>query len=87
MNNTALYDLKTDPRETTNVIADHPDVVASLRATYDQWWADVQPYLINETAIGPTINPFKAMYWKKFGGGPTESDMKRMDPTSVVIPR
>jgi arylsulfatase A-like enzyme len=87
VNNTALYDLKADPRETTNVIADHPDVVASLRATYEQWWADVQAYLVNETAIGPTINPFKAMYWTKFGGGPTGADMKRMDPTSVVIPR
>jgi arylsulfatase len=86
VNNTELYDLKTDPGETTNIIADHPDVVTSLRATYEQWWADVQPHLVNENAIGPTINPFKAMYWKKFGGGPTEADMKRMDPTSTKIP-
>lgn len=86
VNNTELYDLKADPGETTNVIADHPDVVASLRATYDEWWKDVQPYLVNETAIGPSINPFKAMYWKKFGGGPTEADTKRMDPTATTIP-
>ena len=86
VNNTELYDLKADPGETTNVIADHPEVVASLRASYDSWWADVQPLLVNETAIGPTVNPFKAMYWKKFGGGPTEADMKRMDPTAITIP-
>jgi len=46
----------------------------------------VQPDLVNETAIGPSINPFKAIYWKKFGGGPTETDMKRMDPTATTIP-
>ncbi len=86
VNHAELYDLKTDPGQTTNVIADHPDVAALLRETYDQWWQDVQPYLVNETAVGPTINPFKAMYWKKFGGGPTEADMKRMDPTATTIP-
>ena len=86
VNNTELYDLKADPGETTNVIAQHPEVAASLRATYEQWWKDIQPCLVNETAIGPSINPFKAMYWKKFGGGPTKADMKRMDPTATTIP-
>jgi arylsulfatase len=86
VNNTELYDLNADPAEATNVITDHPDVAASLRATYDQWWKDVQPLLVNETAVGPKINPFKAMYWKKFGGGPSEAEMKRMDPSSTKIP-
>lgn len=86
VNNRELYDLKADPGETTNVIAEHPEVVSALRATYEQWWKNVQPYLVNETAIGPTINPIKALYWKQFGGGPTEADMKRMDPTSTTIP-
>jgi arylsulfatase A-like enzyme len=86
VNNLELYDLKTDPGETTNVITAHPDVVADLRASYESWWADVQPLLVNETAIGPKINPFKAMYWRKFGGGPTEADIKRMDPASTTIP-
>lgn len=81
VNNAELYDLKADPGETTNLISEHPDVVAALRATYDSWWMDVEPLLVNENAIGPTINPFKAMYWKQFGGGPTEADMKRMDPS------
>jgi arylsulfatase len=86
VNNTELYDLKVDPGETTNVIAEHPAVVITLRATYEQWWADIQPYLVNESAIGPTINPIKALYWQQFGGGSTEADMKRMDPTSTTIP-
>jgi hypothetical protein len=28
--------------------------------------------LVNENAVGPDINPFKARYWKQFGGGPKQ---------------
>ena len=87
VNNTELYDLTTDPGETTNVIAKHPEAVAALRATYDQWWTDIQPDLIHETAVGPTINPMKALYWKQFGGGPTEEELKLMDPNPATTPR
>ena len=83
VNNTELYDLKADPGETTNVIAQHPEVVAQLRATYDQWWRDVQPLLVNENVTGiPTINPFQELYYKQFGGSPTAAALKRMDPHS-----
>jgi arylsulfatase len=73
VNNTELYDLKADPGEQTNVIAAHPEVVASLRAAYDQWWSEVLPLLVNEDAVGPQQNPFKELYWKQFGGGPVDS--------------
>ena len=53
VNNKELYDLKTDPGETENVIGAHPDVVAKLRAAYDQWWNDVQPLLVNENVAAP----------------------------------
>jgi arylsulfatase len=33
----------------------------------------VQPQLVNEHAIGPKVNPFKAVYWKQFGGGPGDA--------------
>ncbi len=78
--NEELYDIKADPGETKNVIADHPDVVAKLRAAYDKWWADVQPLLVNEDAMGPKINPLKEIYWKQFGGGPDEALLRQMDP-------
>ena len=78
--NKELYDLKSDPGETRNVIADHPAVVAELRATYDQWWKDVQPMLVNEDVIGPKMNPMKVLYWNQFGGGPDEALLRRMDP-------
>ena len=68
--NEELYDLKSDPGQNKNVTADYPDVVASLRKAYDQWWNAVQPLLVNEDSIGPRLNPFKELYWKQFGGGP-----------------
>jgi len=78
--NKELYDLKADPGESRNVIAEHPEVVKALRASYDQWWTEVQPLLVNEDAVGPKVNPFKALYWKQFGGGPSPALLKRMDP-------
>jgi len=80
VNNSELYDLKTDPGETTNVIQDHAEVVANLRAAYDLWWDQVLPQLENELAIGPKINPFKALYWQQFGGGPDAALLRQMDP-------
>jgi len=83
VNNDELYDLKADPGEKTNVIAQHPGVVAKLRATYDQWWSDVQPLLVNENVTdAPSINPFQELYYKQFGGSPTPEALRRMDPKS-----
>ncbi len=45
-----LFDLKNDPGETTNVIAQYPEVVDHLRKLYDQWWIRIQPGLVNEDA-------------------------------------
>jgi arylsulfatase A-like enzyme len=78
--NRELYDLKADPGETTNVIAEHPGVVAELRGAYDAWWTDVQPMLVNEEVVGPKLNPLKVLYWKQFGGGPDEALLRRMSP-------
>lgn len=84
VNNDELYDLQADPGETRNVLAEHPEAVAKLRAAYDRWWNDVQPTLVNEGAVGPKINPFKELYWKQFGGGPDEALLKRMDPNRAA---
>lgn len=80
VNNAELYDLKSDPGETKNVIADHPEVVASLRAAYDTWWTQTLPLMVNENAAGPTINPMKELYWKQFGGGPDAKMLEKMNP-------
>jgi arylsulfatase A-like enzyme len=72
VNNGELYDIKNDPGEKTNVIAQHPDVVERMRQAYDQWWDEVLPAMENEDAVGPKVNPFKERYWKQFGGGPQQ---------------
>ncbi|MEM7264295.1 MAG: sulfatase-like hydrolase/transferase, partial [Planctomycetota bacterium] len=38
---TMLYDAQKDPRQTTDVAADHPKVVAALRAKYERFWSDL----------------------------------------------
>lgn len=40
-----LYDLESDPRQEHNVIAEHPDIAARLRARYAAWWDSVSPRL------------------------------------------
>ena len=55
MNNEELYDLRTDPGETENVIAEHPKVVDQLRTVYDQWWIRMQPRLVNEDAYQSSV--------------------------------
>ncbi|MCX8035970.1 MAG: arylsulfatase [Candidatus Sumerlaeia bacterium] len=75
VNNAELYDIKSDPGETTNVIEKYPEVVAGMRAAYDRWWEEILPCLENEDAVGPPVNPFKELYWKQFGGGPKEGDI------------
>ena len=77
MNNKELYDIKADPGETKNVIAEYTEVVAAMRAAYDQWWEAVLPALENENAVGPKVNPFKERYWKQFGGGPGDTSPKK----------
>ncbi len=48
VNNKELYDLSTDPYESTDVAVQHPAVVADLRAAYDTWWAETLPLMVNE---------------------------------------
>jgi arylsulfatase A-like enzyme len=75
-----LYDVQADYGQKTDLAKQHPDVVRQLASAYDQWWAEVQPMLVNEKVVGPRLNPFAELYWQQFGGGPTEADLKRMDP-------
>jgi arylsulfatase len=62
-----LFDVPADPGEKLDIAERHPDVVRDLDAAYNQWWASVQPQLVNENAVGPRVNPFKVLYEKQFG--------------------
>ena len=41
VNGKELYDIATDPGETKDIAATHPDVVEQLRAAYEKWFRDV----------------------------------------------
>jgi arylsulfatase len=75
-----LFDVQADPGEKTDVALANPEVVASLARRFDAWWQEVQPMLVNESVKGPRVNPFKALYWKQSGGGPTPELLREMDP-------
>ncbi len=74
-----LFDLQADYGETTDVAASHPEVVASLSSGFDRWWASARPLMVNENARGPKVNPLKKLFWKQYGGSPSEEDLKNMD--------
>ena len=74
-----LFDLRMDPAQKTNVLTKFPDAARELESAYDRWWTDTQPDLVNENVTAPKVNPFKALYWKQFGGGPDEKLRKQMD--------
>jgi arylsulfatase A-like enzyme len=42
---TELYDIKTDPAQKTDMAAQHPEIMKSLCAHYEKWWAAAQPGL------------------------------------------
>jgi hypothetical protein len=41
--NSQLYDMQTDPAETTNIYDQYPQVVTELKGEYDRWWNKVIP--------------------------------------------
>jgi arylsulfatase len=65
--NWELHDIKNDPGEKKNILAEQPEVFREMKAAYDQWWRDVQPELVNEDAVSPSQIVFHELYWKQFG--------------------
>lgn len=57
----SLFDIQADPAQRVNLAAQHPEVVADLRAHYDQFWNTVSPRLtavridVGGTAENPTV--------------------------------
>jgi hypothetical protein len=68
VNNEELYDIETDPGETTNVITQHPKVAAKIRAAYNAWWAETRPLMVNEEIPLASERPFWVLYEKQSNG-------------------
>ncbi len=58
----ALYDMEADPYQTTDVIQDHPEVAAQMRAAYRAFWQEARPLMVNETAPLSPVRPFHQRY-------------------------
>ena len=41
INGEELYDIQSDPEQRQDIAAEHPNIVARLRAGYDAWWVNV----------------------------------------------
>jgi len=56
-----LFDIQADPAQRSNLAENHPDIVAQLRADYDQFWNKVSPRLtavridVGHPAENPTV--------------------------------
>lgn len=74
-----LFDLQADYAEKNDVASAHPEVVARLQRSFDQWWSEARPLMINEGAPLPRMNPMKELYWKQLGGAPTAAELDEMD--------
>lgn len=61
----ALYDMKADPNQTTNVADKHPAVIKQMRAAYDQFWKEARPLMVNETAPMSKTRPFHVHFEKQ----------------------
>ncbi len=82
--NWQLFDLRNDYSQTTDVAAQHPEVVKDLAAAFDKAWNESLPLMVNEKAVGPAVNPFQELYYKQFGGSPTPEDLAKMDPNQKI---
>ncbi|MDP0492418.1 MAG: arylsulfatase [Verrucomicrobiota bacterium JB023] len=65
--NEMLFDIEADPKETTDVAAEHPEVVKELQAAYLEWWEATEPKLVNEglPRILAKEQPFAKRYEKQ----------------------
>ena len=51
VNGTELYDIKTDPGQTTDIADQNPEQVKFMRAFYNDWWAELEPTFSKTTEI------------------------------------
>jgi len=65
VSNDALYDMKKDPGQTTNVIDQYPEVIEKMRAAYDAWWKETRPLMVNENVPMSPTRPFHELYKKQ----------------------
>ena len=63
VNGEELFDLKTDPKQTTDISAEHPEVFSRLRGEYEKFWSDVsqEHNLTSYMVIGSDKSPIVSL--------------------------
>ncbi len=64
----ALYDMKNDPGQTTNVIQEYPAVAKKMLAAYDKFWSEARPLMVNEDVPMSPTRPFHVLFQKQTEG-------------------
>ncbi|CAH8283569.1 arylsulfatase [Mariniflexile fucanivorans] len=65
VNNNQLYDIASDPGETTNVFDAHPEVISTFKIPYDNWWNESIPLMVNENRPKVDEQPLHVRYSKQ----------------------
>ena len=75
-----LYDLDGDIHEKNNIADQRPEIVKSLKQTFDAWWEDIQPYMVNDNLadVPKTLKPYHELYRRDFGQERYDDAMQRM---------
>jgi arylsulfatase len=60
-----LYNMEADPSQTQNIIADHPEIAAEMKAAYDQYWKEARPLMVNESAPMSPTKPYHEWFNKQ----------------------
>ena len=61
--------MEKDPGQETNVFDQHPDVVRSMRAAYEKFWAEARPLMVNEDVPMSPTRPFHELFEKQTASG------------------
>ncbi|WDE96522.1 arylsulfatase [Lentisphaera profundi] len=61
----ALYNIEKDPGEKKDVSQEYPEIAAEMLKSFDAWWLEVRPLMVNEDAPLDTGKPFIEQFDKQ----------------------
>ncbi|WPR73159.1 arylsulfatase [Flavobacterium sp. NG2] len=83
VNNDELYDIENDPGETKNLFKLHPEVVATFKTPYSNWWDESIPLMVNENRSKIKEHPLHVRYNKQLA----EKGIPEWNPITFSSPK
>lgn len=65
----ALYDIEADPLQQHNIISEHPEIVAKMKAAYEAFWKQARPLMVNENVPMSPTKPYWELYERQMKAG------------------